>query len=102
MVYWTMTDQSKPGTLQERWLDHTLDQWAERIHRSGLDVVALPLLEVGRGLGGLASHALLFVEPLLNGVVDRQRIAQYVALLEDPSALESLIRRIERRAARDG
>jgi hypothetical protein len=89
---------SKSVTGQERWLD----QWAEHIHDSGLSVVALPLLEIGRGLGVLASHAILLAQPILAGLVDEENIAQCVALLEDPSALERLIRRVERKAEGDG
>lgn len=89
---------SMSGTGQERWLD----QWAERIHNSGLSVAALPLLEIGRGLGVLASHALMFAQPVLAGLIDEENIARCVTLLEEPSALEGLIQRIERKAERDG
>ncbi len=46
---------SELETGQEQWLDH----WVERIHHSGLAVIALPLLEIGRGLGFLMSQAIL-------------------------------------------
>jgi hypothetical protein len=85
---------SKPEIAQEQWLD----QWAERIHRSGWSVVALPFLEVSRGLGVLVSQILLLAQPLLMGVVDQTSINRYVALLEDPVAIESLIERVERKA----
>jgi hypothetical protein len=89
---------SKSVTGEERWLN----QWAERIHDAGLSVVVLPLLEIGRGLGVLASHAILLAKPILTGLVDEENVAQCVALLEDPSALERLIRRIEQKAEGDG
>jgi len=89
---------SKPETGQEQWLD----QWAERIHHAGLAVVALPLLEISRGLGFLASQGLLFAQPVLAGLVDKTNIDRYVALLQDPVALERLIGRIERKAQSDG
>ena len=79
---------------QEQWLDH----WAERIHRSGLALVALPLLEIGRGMGFLASQVLLLIQPVLGGLVDVASIDRYVTLLEDPLAIEELIERIERKA----
>lgn len=82
---------------REQWLDH----WAERIHRSGLALIALPLLEVGRGMGFLVSQALLLVQPVLGGLVDVASIDRYVALLENPLALEELIERIERKAGSD-
>jgi len=82
---------------QEQWLDH----WAERIHRSGLALIALPLLQVSRGMGFLVSQALLLVQPVLGGLVDVASIDRYVALLENPLALEELIERIERKAGSD-
>jgi hypothetical protein len=89
---------SKPRIVQEQWLD----QWAERIDQSGLAVVALPLLEIGRGLGLVVSHFLLFIQPLLVTVVDKNSINRYINLLEDPAAVESLIERIERKAESHG
>jgi hypothetical protein len=89
---------AKPVSGQERWLD----QWAERIHKSGLSAVTLPLLEIGQGLGVLASHVLLFTQPILTGLVDAETLNRYVTLLEDPVALERLIERVERKAKHDG
>jgi hypothetical protein len=89
---------SKRDAGQEQWLE----QWAERIHRSDLSVVIVPLLEVGRGLGFLASQALLLTQPVLEGLVKRESINRYVTLFEDPAALESLIQRVERKAKGDG
>ena len=83
---------------QEQWLD----EWAERIDHSGLSVVALPLLEIGRGLGVLASHALLLIQPVLKGLVDSASINRYVTILEDSVALERLIECVERKAKGDG
>jgi len=82
--------------------DQWLDQWAGRIHRSGLAVVALPLLEIGRGLGFLFSQALLLIQPVLAGVVDVHDINRYVAFLDDPAAIEQLIERIERKTESRG
>ncbi len=89
---------SKLETGQEQWLDH----WAERIHNSGLAVVALPLLEIGRGLGFLVSQAMLLAQPALGSLVDEASVARWIALLEDPATLEKLIKRIEREAECDG
>lgn len=89
---------TKSGTGQDQWLD----QWAERFHHSGLSVVVLPLLEIGRGLGVLASQVLLLTQPVLAGLVDEASIKRCVTLLEDPAALEGLIRRIERKAEGGG
>lgn len=89
---------SKPETGREQWLD----QWAERIHRSGLAVVALPLLEIGRGLGFLAGQALLMAQPVLAGLVDEASINRCVTLLEEPVTLGGLIERVERKAESDG
>jgi len=89
---------SQPGTGQEQWLD----QLAERIHQSGLRVVLLPLLEVGRALGFLASQALLLTQPVWTGLVDEASVNRYVTLLEDPVALEGLIERVARKTNDDG
>jgi hypothetical protein len=89
---------SKPEIVQEQWLD----QWAERIDGSGLAIVALPLLEIGRGLGFVASQILLLIQPLLVTGVDKKSIDRYIKLLEDPAAIESLIERIERKATGNG
>ena len=83
---------------QEKWLD----QWAERIHHSGLSVVVLPLLEVCRGLGFLVGQALLLTQPVLAGLIDEASIDRYVTFLEDPAALEGLMERVERKAKGDG
>ena len=88
---------SKPMTVQEQWID----QWAERIHNSGLSIVAIPLLEVSRGLGFLVSQFLLLTQPILVSVVDETNIRRCVTLLEDPAAIESLIERVERKARGD-
>ena len=89
---------SQPEIGQDEWLD----QWAERIHCSGLSVVVLPLLEIGRGLGVLASQVLLLTQPVLTGLVNKTSIDRCVALLEDPRAVERLIERVERKAKADG
>ncbi len=89
---------SELETGQEQWLDH----WAERIHHSGLAVIALPLLEIGRGFGFLVSQAVLLAQPVLRSLVDEASVARWIALLEDPAALEKLIERIERKAECDG
>lgn len=79
-----------------------LDQWAERIHRSGLAVVILPLLELGRGFGFLASQALLMIQPAISALVNPSEIDRYAAFLEDPTALEDLIGRVEQKAETHG
>jgi hypothetical protein len=93
---------SKPETAQEPPSHQWAENWAERLGQTGLDVIVLPLLEIGRGLGVLGSNALLFVEPLLAGIVGERNIKRYVALLEDPAALEDLINRLEGKAEGDG
>lgn len=89
---------SELESSQEQWLDH----WAERIHHSGLAVIALPLLEIGRGLGFLASQAVLLVQPALGSLVDGASVARWITLLQDPVALQTLIERIELKAEGDG
>jgi hypothetical protein len=88
---------SKEVSGQEQWLD----RWAERIHQSGYSAVALPMLEIGRALGFLVSNALLFTQPVLTGLVGETSVSRYVALFEDPAALERLIECIEQKARND-
>jgi hypothetical protein len=89
---------SRTGTGEEQWLD----QLAERIHNSGLSVVLLPLVEIGRALGFLASQVLLLIQPVWVSLVDETRVNHYVTLLEDPAALERLVERVERKTNGDG
>jgi hypothetical protein len=89
---------SKSETGQEQWLD----QWAERVHHSGLAIIALPLLEIGRGLGFLASQALLLTQPVIGVLADEASVNRYITLLQDPAALERLIELIERKVGGDG
>ena len=89
---------SEPDANQEKWLD----QWAERIHHSGLSAVVLPLLDVCQGLGFLVGQALLLTQPVLAGLIDEASIDRYVTFLEDPTALERLMERVERKAKGDG
>jgi hypothetical protein len=88
---------SRTETGQEQWLD----QWAKRIHHSGLAIVALPLLEMGRGLGFLASQALLLAQPVIGVLTDEANVNKYITLLQDPVTLERLIELIERKAEGD-
>ena len=89
---------TKSETAQEQWLD----QWADRIHHLGLSVVALPLLEIGRGFGFLVSQALLLSKPVLAGLIDQDRIDRYVTVLEDTAAWERLIEHVEQKVEGDG
>ena len=80
------------NSVEDQWLD----QWAERIRGTGLAVIAIAMLEIGRGLGFLASQTLLLAQPLLAGLVEHTHINRYVAFLDDPAAIDELISRIER------
>jgi hypothetical protein len=93
-----MTVLTKSEADQAQWLDH----WATRIYGSGLTAVALPVLQVAQGLGFLASQALLLVQPVLAGLVDATSINRCLVLLEDPTMMEGLVERIERKAENDG
>jgi hypothetical protein len=93
-----MTVLTKLEAGQTQWLDH----WATRIHGSGLAVIALPVLEIARGVGFLASQALLLLQPVLAGLVDATNINRCLVLLEDPAMMEGLIERIEQKAKNNG
>lgn len=64
--------------------------WARRIEALGLAPLALPLVEIARAFGSLGSHALLLVQPLMNGILDTTTLAQTATLLDSPELLEQL------------
>lgn len=82
----------------ETGLDMWLKDWVERIHRSDLSVLVLPLLELGQAFGFLAGQALLLLQPVLEPVVDKETLTRSITLLEEPALLEEFVERLERKA----
>lgn len=78
------------------------DEWADHIHRSGLAVVALPLLHICRAAGFVLGQAVLLSQPLLNNLIAPARLNHLVALLDDPVAIDTLIAHVEQKAESDG
>jgi hypothetical protein len=82
----------------ETGLDMWLEDWVERVDRSGLSVVVLPLLELGQAFGFLAGQGLLLIQPVLEPLIDKVTLTRSVTLLEEPALLEEFVERLERKA----
>ena len=67
-------------------------QIADRIWRLGLRLPALTVLEAGRPFAFVAGQALWITQPALALVVPRDLLSQTAELLEDPEAVNSLIK----------
>jgi hypothetical protein len=72
--------------------DELLDRLSRQLNQLGLAPVALLLLEAHRPLAFLAGQTLRVLSPLLGG----ERMNGYADLLENPDAVEALMRRLER------
>lgn len=60
----------------------------------GLESPAILLLELSKPLALLSSHALLVLHPVLGGALD-----EWADLLEDPTAMDQIVERLESRDA---
>jgi hypothetical protein len=74
-----------------------LENWAERIDRSGFSPIALPLLHIAEAFGFLGSQALLIAQPLAADIVNETTYERAVALLDDRELLERLRQHLENR-----
>ena len=72
-----------------------IESWAERIDRSGLSPIALPLLHIAETFGFLGSQALLIAQPLAAGIVNKATYERTVTLLDSPELLEQLRKHLE-------
>lgn len=60
-----------------------------------MNPLAALLLETARALGFIASHALLFSQPLLIGLVDETALERAADWLASPQQVEQLQQRLE-------
>ncbi len=72
--------------IEQSWIE----TWARRIEALGLAPLVLPFIEAARAFGFVGSQALLFVQPLVAGIVNDASIEQTATLLESPALLERL------------
>ena len=76
---------------QDAWLDHLADILQQR----GLRAPALIALEMGRPLTFLGGQLLWTAQPVLSLLMPRQTIANTARVLENPTAVQALINRLE-------
>ena len=76
---------------QDAWLDHL----ADILQQHGLGTPALIALEVGRPLSFLGGQILWAAQPVLSLFLPRQTIANTARVLENPTAVQALINRLE-------
>ena len=72
-----------------------IDAVAARVVRMGLAVPAIFFLESTKPLSYVGSQALVFLEPFVKSILTVASYDHFVALLEDRSNIEKLLRRIE-------
>lgn len=80
--------------------DQILDMLAQRIHRLGLDVPAIVLLQLNRPLSWLYGQALHFIGPVtdlgIRAIWGTSFTQELAFLLEDQRNIDRLIERLER------
>ena len=76
--------------------DTFLHQLADRINRYGLRTAAVIGLEAGRPLAFFGGQLLWMMQPVLGLVVPGEDVSRTARILEDPAALEKLVRLLER------
>jgi hypothetical protein len=84
-----------PGPTSTEEDRKLIDAVASRVVRMGLAVPAIFFLESTKPLSYVGSQVLVFLEPFVKGVLTVASYDRFVALLEDRSNLEALLRRIE-------
>jgi hypothetical protein len=72
-----------------------LEAWVRRVESSGWTPVVMPLLEIARALGLLASQIILLGQPLYKGSASEATLQEMSELLADPGKIEQLIERFE-------
>lgn len=68
-----------------------VETWARKMQVAGLTPVLLPILELARVFGPLASQVLLLSEPLLAGRVGQGPLRQMAEWLDDPLQVNRLL-----------
>ena len=79
-----------------------LDRLADRLVEMRMETPAILALETGKPMSVIAAQAMVFFEPFVQAVVPVRDYRRWARLLERRDAIETLIRRIEERAAARG
>lgn len=72
---------------------------ARKIYRSGFVTAAVFLLEMGKPLALLGSHAVIFMGPILTAFIRADGYYRAAEIFEEPDHIELLIRELEGLAA---
>lgn len=75
--------------------NHFLDDITDLIYRLGLRLPALIILETGRPLAFLGGQLLWLAQPALSLLLPAREVGRVAALLEDPTAVNALLARLE-------
>lgn len=78
-----------------------LDVLAEKVRSRGLGDIAAFAVESTRPLHGLGAQGVVFLEPALNAIFKKEDVEKYRAMLENPRAVEYLIKRLEENDKKD-
>lgn len=68
---------------------------AKKIYKTGLVTPAIFFLEMNKPLALLASHAAIFVGPIVNAFIQADGYYRAVEIFEEPNHVELLIRELE-------
>jgi len=79
--------------------DEFIGQIADALCSHGLRHPAMVGLEAGRPFGFLGGQFLWMLQPVLGLMISRRTVAQMAELLEQPSAVDRLIKNLEAREA---
>ncbi len=75
--------------------EEVIEQIAHRLEQWGLTVPGIAFLEAHKPFAFLGSQILLFLQPLLNGLVCPTISEQYIRFLQDRDGIERLICKLE-------
>ena len=77
--------------------EQLIDHLAAQLHAWGLGTPGIAFLEANKPFSFLGSQFLLFLQPLLSTFVRSAVTDDYIALLQDRTNIERLIRKLESR-----
>ena len=83
--------------MAESSIGSKLEAWVRRVENAGWTPVVMPLLELARAFGLLASQVILIGQPLFRGSASEVTLQEMSEWLADPDKVEQLIERFEQR-----
>jgi hypothetical protein len=81
--------------LSETEREALLERAAEQVVKRGLQAPVIMALEMHRPLAFIASQGIIFATPLVGPLLGLERMQTIGRFLQEPGAVEALIRRIE-------